>query len=99
MDLGRKWLVDFNAGKIQLNLFEWSNSSGAIDKKMNGFYMKEKPSFKMQGMCFSSDFDWCSYIVSIVKTASKKIGALICLLKVFLFRLLFISVNLPYSLA
>ena len=28
--------VDFNAGKTQLVLFDWSNNSGSIDVKMNG---------------------------------------------------------------
>ena len=32
----------------------------------------------MQGLTFSSKLDWGSYIISIAKTASKKIGALIC---------------------
>ena len=36
MDWGRKWLIDFSAGKIQLVLFNWSNNTGAIDLKMNG---------------------------------------------------------------
>ena len=31
----------------------------------------------MLGLAFSSKLDWGSYIISIVKTASKKIGALI----------------------
>ena len=31
----------------------------------------------MQGLRFSSKLDWGSYIISIAKTASKKIGALI----------------------
>ena len=32
-------------------------------------------------MTFSSKLDWSSYIISIVKTASQKIGALICSMK------------------
>ena len=32
---GRKWLVDFNAGKTQLVSFNWSNNTGAIDVKMD----------------------------------------------------------------
>ena len=31
----------------------------------------------MLGLTFSSKLDWCSYIISIAETASKKIGALI----------------------
>ena len=32
---GKKWLVHFSAGKTQLVLFDWSNSNGSIDVKMN----------------------------------------------------------------
>ena len=32
----------------------------------------------MLGLTFSSKLDWASYMISIAKTASKKIGALIC---------------------
>ena len=39
--------------------------------------IEEKSHFKMLGLTFSSKLDWGSYIVSIPKTASKKIGALI----------------------
>ena len=79
MDWGRKWLVDFNAGKNQLVLFDWSENTGAIDVKMDGSVLEEKTSFsfKMLGLTFSSKLDWGSYIVSIAKTPSKKIGALI----------------------
>ena len=78
---GRKWLVDFNAEKIQLVSFDRSKNTGAIDVKMDGSVLEEKTSFKMLGLTFSSKLDWGSYIVSIVKTASKKIGALIRSLK------------------
>ena len=44
---------------------------------MDGFVLEEKTSFKMLGLTLSSKLDWGSYIVSIAKTASKKIGALI----------------------
>ena len=48
-----------------------------IDVKMDGSVFEEKSSFKMLGLTFSSKLDWGSYIISIAKTASKKIGALI----------------------
>ena len=35
----------------------------------------------MLGLTLSSKLDWDSYIISIAKTASKKIGALICSIK------------------
>ena len=77
VDWGKKWLADFNAGKTQLVSFDRSNNNGSIDVKMDGSVLEEKSSFKMLGLTFSSKLDWGSYIISIAKTASKKIGALI----------------------
>ena len=77
MEWGRKWLVDFNAVKTQLAVFDRSKNTGAIDVKMDGSVLEEKTSFKMLGLTFSSKLDRGSYIVYIAKTASKKIGALI----------------------
>ena len=53
MDWGRKWLVDFSAGKTQLVSFDRSNNNGSIDVKMDGSVLEEK-SFKMLGLTFSS---------------------------------------------
>ena len=64
------WLVDFNAGKTQLVLFDRSNNNGSIDVKRDGSVLEEKPSFKMLGLTFSSKLDWGSYIISVAKTAS-----------------------------
>ena len=36
VDWGKKWLVDFSAGKTQLVLFDWSSDSVAFDVKMDG---------------------------------------------------------------
>ena len=44
---------------------------------MDGFVLEEKSSSRMLGLTLSSKLDWGSYTVSIAKTASKKIGALI----------------------
>ena len=49
--------------------------------KKDGSVLEEKSSFKMLGLTFSSKLDWNSYIISIAKTASKKIGALIRCMK------------------
>ena len=81
MEWGKKWLVNFNAGKTQLVSFDWSNNNGSIDVKMDGSALEEKSSFKMLGLTFSSKLDWGSYMIYIAKTASKKIGALICSMK------------------
>ena len=53
-----------------------SNNNGSIDVKMNRSVLEEKSSFKMLDLTFSSKLDWGSCIISIAKTASKKIGAL-----------------------
>ena len=42
MDWSRKLLVDFNAVKTQLVSFDQSNSTGAIDVKMNEPVLEEK---------------------------------------------------------
>ena len=77
VDWGRKWLVDFNAGKTQLVSFDWSKNTVAIDVKMDGSFLEQKSSFKMLGLTFSSKLYWGSYIICITKSASKKIRALI----------------------
>ena len=69
--------MDLNAGKTQLVSFDQSDVTGSIDVKMDGSVLEEKSSFKMLVLTFSSKLDWGSYIISIAKTASKKIGALI----------------------
>ena len=38
VDWGRKWLIDFNAAKTQLVLFDHSNNTGSV--------LREKSSFK-----------------------------------------------------
>ena len=78
MDWGRKWLVDFSAGKTEAVSFDQSNNAGAIDVKIDGSVLEEKSFFKMVGLTSSSKLDWGFYIISITKSASKKIGTLIC---------------------
>ena len=81
VDWGMKWLVDFNAGKTQLFSFDLSINNGFTDVKMGGSPLEEKWSFKMLGLTVSSKLDWSSYIISIAKTATKKIEVLICSMK------------------
>ena len=70
VDWGRKWLVDFNAGKTQLVLFDRSKNTGGIDVKMKGSVLEEKSCFKMLGLTFSSKLVWGSYMVCIAKINS-----------------------------
>ena len=57
IEWGSDLLVDFNllVGKIQLVLFDWYKSNGAIDAKMNGIVLEEKLSFKTLGLTFFSE--------------------------------------------
>ena len=76
MDCGRKWFPEFNAGKSQILLFDWSSNTGLIDVKMDVSVTEEKMFLKMIGFSFSSKLDSGSYIISIAKAAFKKIGAM-----------------------
>ena len=67
MDWGKKWPVDFNAGKTQVVSFDQSNSNGSIHVKMDGSVLEEKSSFMMLGLT-SSKLDWGSYIISIAES-------------------------------
>ena len=49
----------------------------------------------MMGLTFSAELDLGTYIASIAKFVSKKIGALMQSMNFFLLRLLCISINLP----
>ena len=75
VDWGR--LIDLIAGKTQLVSFDHSNNNGSINVKMDESVLEEKSPLKMLGFNFSSKLDWGLFIISIAKTASKKIGALI----------------------
>ena len=92
VDWGKKWLVDFNAGKTQLVLFDRPNNNSSIDVKMDESVLEEKASFKMLELISSSKLDWGSYIISVAKTASKKIRTLICSMK-------FLSTEVALSLS
>ena len=51
------WVVDFNAGKTQLVLFDWSSNTGSIDLKMDGSIYEKKSPFRMLGLTLSSILD------------------------------------------
>ena len=45
---GAGWFVDFNSGETQLVSFDWSNNSGAIDMKMDGFVLEGKTVLRLR---------------------------------------------------
>ena len=64
---------------------------------MDGSVLEEKSSFEMLGLTFSSKLDWGSYIISIAKSASKNIEALIHSMKFRSPEVALFSINLPYA--
>ena len=54
VDWGKKWLVDFNAGKTQVVQIGGSNNTGSIDLKMDESVLEEKLYFQMVELTFSS---------------------------------------------
>ena len=65
----------YSNGKLQRVNYKWWTTHH--DMKMDRFVLEENPSSNMLGLTFSSKFIWGSYIISVAKTASEKIGALI----------------------
>ena len=97
LDWGKKWLNDFNAGKILLVSFDRSNNNGLIDMKMAGSVLDKKSSFKMLGLTFFSKLDYVLTSSLLLKLSPRKLELYFVLWGFFLLRLLCISINLPYS--
>ena len=73
VDWGRKWLLDFNAGKTQLGLFDRSKNTGAIDVKMDGFVLEEKSSSKILGLTFPSKWIGALTLFLLLKLSPRKL--------------------------
>ena len=74
VDWGRKWFVDFNAGKIQLVSIGRYNNTGSMDVKMDGFVLEVKSFFKMLGLTFNSKLDWGLKLSPMLKLPPRKLG-------------------------
>ena len=66
-----------------LGKLSWFGLTGLITIVLLSENVEEKSFFKMLGLTFSYNLDWASYIVSIAKTISMKIGALIRSMRCF----------------
>ena len=95
MDWGRKWVVDFYAGKTRRFSFDCLDNSGAINVKIGILSLMENHFLRCWEFCLI--LGWCNLIVFIAKNVFKKNGALIRSIN-FILRLCFISINLPYDL-
>ena len=97
VDSGSKWLADFNAGKTELVLFDQSNSTSAIDVKMDVSAFEEKPSFKMLELTLSSKETQPLTLSLLLRLPPRKLESWFVLSSFFLLSLLCISINLPYD--
>ena len=94
---GRKWLVDFNAEKTQLVLFDPSNNNGAIDEKIGGSFLRKNHFLRCWG--WVSLLNWIGAITLslLPKLLPRKLELWFVLWSFFLLMLLCISINLPYN--
>ena len=84
MDWGRKWLVDFSAGKTQLVSLDRPNSAGAVDVKMMGLFLRKNHLSKYWSFLSLLNWIWFLTLSLLLKLPSKEIGVLIGSIK-FLF--------------
>ena len=75
-------------------MVEIANSYASEIMEWIGLPLMNKPSFNMLGLFFCDKLDWDSSTVFTIKTAAKKIEALIRFL-----RLCFVSINVPSDMA
>ena len=75
-------------------MVEIANSYASEIMEWIGLPLMNKPSFNMFGLFFCHKLDWDSSTVFTIKTATKKIEALIRFL-----RLCFVSINVPSDMA
>ena len=95
VDCGRKWLVDFNAAKTQLILFDQSNNTEAIDVKVDESILEEKSSSKMLGLISLLNWIGALTLSLVLRLPPIKLEPWFVWWSFFLLRLLCISINLP----
>ena len=76
VEWGEKWLVSFNSKKTQLVSFTRQRDPSWVPVSMNGGDLSEFSDLRLLGLSLHSELSWNSYIVSIAKTTSKKVGSL-----------------------
>ena len=95
---GRKWLVEFNAGKTQLVSFDRSNNTGAIDKKMDGSVLGENHFLRCWGCLPLLNWIRALTLSLLLELPPRKLEPWFVLWSLFLLRLLCITINLTYGL-
>ena len=83
--------------KTQLVLFDWSNSAGAIDVKMDGLLLRKNHLLRCWSWLSRQDWIWALTLSLLPKLPPRKLELWFVLRSWFLLRLLCISINLPYT--
>ena len=97
MEWSRKWLVDFNAGKAQLLLFDWSTSSVAILMwKWMGLFLRKNNLLRCYGWISLPNWIGILTLSLLLKLSLRKLEAWFVLWIFFIQRLPCISINLLY---
>ena len=81
--------------KKKVVLCDQTNSSVAIDVKIDGSFLEEKSCIKMLGISLSSKMDWSLTLPLLPKLPPRKLDSWFVLWKFFLLRLLLVSINMP----
>ena len=91
---GRKWLVDLNAGKAQLVLFDWSITLVLLIWKCVGLFLWKNHLLRCWG--WLSLLNWIGTLTLslLLKLPPRKLEPWFVLLSFFLLRVLCISINL-----
>ena len=96
VDWSRKWLVDFNAVKTHLALFDWSKNTAAIEVKWMGLFLKKSHILR----CFGrySFLNWIGVLTLflLLKLPLRKSEPLFVLWSLFLLRLICIYKSTMY---
>ena len=74
---GKRWLVSFNAPKTKLASFHHKRNNPSFSPiHMDNSTLKEAPCIeRLLGLKLTPDLRWNSYILSVVKEASKMVGS------------------------
>ena len=90
VEWAKKWLVDFNAGKIELVLFDRSNNT-------DGSVLEENSLLRCRGWLSLLNWIGALALSPLLKLPPGKLLHWLVLWSFFLLRLLCISTNIPYS--
>ena len=97
VNLLRKWLVDFNAGKTQLVLSDPYYTTDAIDVKIAGLLLRKNYLLRCWGWVSLLNWIGALTLSLLLKRPPRRLEPWFVLWSFFLPRLLSISINLPYA--